>query len=136
LCDIITKCNLGVGYNIIIHKRRKLVYLKKLLLLLMILTTFSGCTGTGIDTKVEYKKISAGEAKTIIDKESNIIILDVRTQDEFDAGHIKNAVLLPDNEVTNRAASVLPNKSKKILVYCWSGRRSALASQALIQNGV
>lgn len=81
-----------------------------------------------------YKKITPAEAKALMDGE-NVIILDVRTQEEFDQGHIQDAVLLPDYEVGAKAAAVLPDKDAKILVYCRSGRRSALAAKELIAMG-
>lgn len=63
------------------------------------------------------------------------VILDVREQDEFDAGHISGALLLPYTEIDNEAESKLPDKDKLILVYCRSGRRSKIAAEALIKLG-
>lgn len=82
----------------------------------------------------EYKKITAAQAKALMDA-GNVIVLDVRTQSEFDQGHIKDAVLLPNTDVAARAATVLPDKNAKILVYCRSGNRSASASKELIAMG-
>lgn len=99
--------------------------------------TLAGCNNSvnNIDVnKTEYIRISAEEAKTIIDSE-DVIILDVRTQDEFDSGHIENAVLLPVTEITDNAEEVLPEKDAKILVYCRSGNRSATAARELIRMG-
>lgn len=81
-----------------------------------------------------YKKISAEEAKKIIDSE-DVIVLDVRTQEEYNEGHIVNAVLLPVNDIADKALETLPNKDAKILVYCRSGNRSATASKQLIKMG-
>lgn len=67
--------------------------------------------------------------------QEGIIILDVRTEEEFAEGHIPNAVLLPDTEVKQRAEELLPDKEQTILVYCRSGRRSALAAQELADMG-
>jgi phage shock protein E len=64
-----------------------------------------------------------------------VIILDVRTQEEFDGGHIKDAVLLPDTDVAQKAETVLPDRNARILVYCRSGRRSGLAAHALVDLG-
>lgn len=79
-----------------------------------------------------YKKISVEDAKALIDH-GDVIILDVRTQEEFNGGHIEKAVLLTDTEIKDKAETVLPDKNAKILVYCRSGRRSALAAKALIK---
>ncbi|MFA9423302.1 MAG: rhodanese-like domain-containing protein [Sedimentibacter sp.] len=82
----------------------------------------------------EYNKITAQEAKAIIDSEE-VIILDVRTQAEYDEGHIENAVLLPVTDIKSMAENILVDKNGKILVYCRSGNRSATASQTLIEMG-
>jgi rhodanese-related sulfurtransferase len=87
-----------------------------------------------MNNKTEYKKISSEEAKEIIDSEDTVV-LDVRTQDEYDSGHIEQAVLLPVTEIEKRAFDVLTNKDEKILVYCRSGNRSATASKLLIEMG-
>lgn len=81
-----------------------------------------------------YSKITAQEAQEMMAQEG-VIILDVRTQDEFAEGHIPNAVLLPDTEVKQRAEEMLPDKEQTILVYCRSGRRSALTAQELADMG-
>jgi len=86
------------------------------------------------DVKAEYRKITAADAKAMMDA-GNVIVLDVRTQEEYDAGHIAEAVLLPDHEVAARAETVLPDKNAVILVYCRSGRRSAGAAQSLVEQG-
>ena len=64
------------------------------------------------------------------------VILDVRTQEEYDSGHIKGAVLLPVDEITQETAQmVIPDKDTQVLVYCRSGNRSVTASKALAQLG-
>jgi rhodanese-related sulfurtransferase len=75
------------------------------------------------------------QAKTIMEEQSDEIVLDVRTAEEFAEGHIKGAILLPNDEVASKAASVLPDKNQVILVYCRSGRRSALAANELVALG-
>ena len=70
-----------------------------------------------------------------MDLQDGYIILDVRTQEEFDESHIEGAILIPDYEITNKAESVLKDKDQLILVYCRSGRRSKLAAEALVELG-
>lgn len=94
-------------------------------------TTAAAETTTG---KVEYIKITPAEAKELIDTQE-VIILDVRTQEEYDGGHIKDAVLLDSGDISAKAESVLPDKDATILVYCRSGNRSATASKQLIEMG-
>lgn len=108
---------------------KKIIFMAFAVVLLL-----TSCTSIK-ENKVEYKKITAEEAKQIIDTEKDIIILDVRTKEEFVAGYIKNAILIPDTEIEKSAPEKLTNKNAKILVYCRSGRRSALAAKKLIEMG-
>ena len=85
--------------------------------------------------KQGYKQISQAQAKEIMDTRSDYILLDVRTEKEFAAGHIKGAILIPDYEIRLRAEKELPDKAKTILVYCRSGRRSKLAARDLAELG-
>ena len=80
-------------------------------------------------------QITAKEAKNIMDTETDYIILDVRTEEEFKEGHIKNALLIPDYEIAEKAETVLTNKEQLILVYCRSGRRSKIAANELATMG-
>ncbi len=82
-----------------------------------------------------YSQISAQEAKALMDSETDYVIIDARTQEEYDAGHIEGAVLIPEYEVAQRAENELPDKNQLILVYCRSGRRSKIAAQALVDLG-
>lgn len=122
---------------------------KSILLLLVALLTFSSvaCNKTEsemapetqeTETETEqviYKNITAEAAKEIMDTETGYVILDVRTAEEFAEGHIKGAILIPNDEITEKAESILPDKNQKILVYCRSGRRSKLAAEALLDLG-
>ena len=103
-------------------------------LILAILMIFTGCGGT---TTVEnnYQQISQEKAKEMMDTQS-VLILDVREQKEFDAGHIPGAVLLPVGTITtDTAAAAIPELDTVVLVYCRSGNRSKTASQALTDLG-
>ena len=85
--------------------------------------------------KLEREQISQEEAKRLMDTEQNYIIVDARTQSEFDEGHIAGAILIPEYEISDRAEKELPDKNQLILVYCRSGRRSKIAAQALADLG-
>ena len=85
--------------------------------------------------KAEYIQITQAEAKSIIDSDEELIILDVRTEEEFSSGHIKGAVLIPDYEIADRAEAELPDKDMLTLVYCRSGNRSKRASEVLVSLG-
>ena len=82
-----------------------------------------------------YVNITAEEAKQIMDSEEGYVILDVRTQEEYDQGHIPGAILIPDTEINLRAEKELTDKDQLLLVYCRSGRRSKLAAEALVELG-
>ena len=82
-----------------------------------------------------YMNITAEEAKQIMDNEEGYIILDVREQDEYDAGHIPEAILIPYTQIGEKANEMLPDKDQLILVYCRSGRRSKIAAEALVELG-
>lgn len=81
------------------------------------------------------EKISAKEAKEMMDQDLDVIILDVRTEEEFDDGYIPGAILIPDYELQNKAEAILEDKNATILIYCRTGRRSAAAANKLQDMG-
>lgn len=82
----------------------------------------------------KYLTLTAEEAKARLDEDGSIILLDVRTQEEFDEGHIPGAVCLP-NEDISADMPIAFDKDAEILVYCRSGRRSAEAAEKLADMG-
>lgn len=110
--------------------RKKILFILSLTLALIVM---SGCSKK--EDKSTYTKISAEEAKKMMDENKDIIILDVRTEEEYQEGHIEGAILIPDNEIKDTAENILTDKSATILVYCRSGRRSANASKELSELG-
>jgi rhodanese-related sulfurtransferase len=105
------------------------------LCVLLIAFLFAGCGGASGESPAEYVTITAEEAKQMMDDGEAFILLDVRTAEEFAEGHISGAILIPDTEITERAPDELPDQDARILVYCRSGRRSALASGELARLG-
>ncbi|MBQ9978587.1 MAG: rhodanese-like domain-containing protein [Clostridia bacterium] len=105
-----------------------------LFLSLLAVVTVSSC-GVGSNTPSTYEQITAEKAKALMDTEQDYVIIDARTQSEFDEGHIPGAILIPEYEIAERAERELPNKDQLILVYCRSGRRSKIAAQALVDLG-
>ena len=110
--------------------------MKKLVFLLLAVMLLTAC-GQDInnDQGAVYMNITAEEAKQIMDTEEGYIILDVRTQEEYDEGHIPEAILIPYTQIGEKANEMLPDKDQLILVYCRSGRRSKLAAEALVELG-
>ena len=94
-----------------------------------------GCVGCSDGGSATYDQISGAEAKALMDSESGYIIIDARTQEEYDDGHIHGAILIPEYEIADRAEKELPDKNQLILVYCRSGRRSKIAAEELVKLG-
>ena len=107
--------------------KRSIVVTMAIVLCTMVL--LGGCGEHG------YQQISQDEAKEMMDSQE-VVILDVREQDEFDSGHIAGAVLLPVESISEAtAAEVIPKKDSVVLVYCRSGNRSKTASEKLVELG-
>ena len=111
---------------------------KIIILSTVILAIFSGCVS---DTKPtvenQYTDVSVQQGKGMIDRQE-VFILDVRTNEEYAAGHINGSTLLavqdiPKQELGEKLKEI--PKERKILVYCRSGSRSAKASRILAENG-
>ena len=94
-----------------------------------------GCIGCSDGGSATYEQISGAEAKALMDRESGYVIIDARTQEEYDQGHIPGAILIPEYEIADRAEKELPDKDQLILVYCRSGRRSKIAAEELVKLG-
>lgn len=110
--------------------------MKKLIILLLAALLLTACGQDKEDSQEEtYMNITAAEAKRIMDSEEGYIILDVRTLEEYDQGHIPGAILIPNTEIEARAEEELTDKDQLILVYCRSGRRSKLAAEILVELG-
>lgn len=106
--------------------------MKRLIFAFFALFILSGCGAQPL--KAEYKKITAAEAKGLMDK-GGVIVLDVRTKEEFNHEHIENAVLIPYDKIKDSAQSALPDKNAMVLIYCRTGRRSEIAARELIKMG-
>lgn len=81
-----------------------------------------------------YHKITAAEAKEMMDA-GGVIIVDVRTAEEYAEKHIPGAILIPNESITNQPPSALPDREAVLLVYCRSGVRSRQASDKLADLG-
>lgn len=94
--------------------------------------TLTGCAG---DSANSYTQISMDEAIEMMEAEENYIILDVRTKEEYDAGHIEGAINIANEVIHQDQSGNLPDKDQIILVYCRSGNRSKQASEKLVKQG-
>ena len=105
--------------------------MRRLAVLLALALLLTGCGGG----KADYQQISQDEAYRMMQEET-VVLLDVREQSEYDAGHIPDAVLLPVGSIGEEsAAAVIPEKDTAVLVYCRSGNRSKTAAAALAELG-
>ena len=110
--------------------------MKKIWLLPLLILLLAGCAQDETPKQEEvYVNITAEEAKQIMDTQEDYVILDVRTQEEFDALHIPGAILIPNTEIAQRAELELPDKDQLLLIYCRSGNRSKKAAEILVQLG-
>ena len=108
------------------------------LFLILSIIVLSACSkdDTGEKPNQSATKVTAEQAAKMIKSDQGIVILDVRTEEAFEEeGYIADAILLPDTEIKNKAAAVLPNKKATILVYDTEGIKSATAAQALVDMG-
>ena len=108
--------------------------MKKLIPLLLSTLLFTGCASSNNQANT-YRQITMDEAVTMMAQESGYIILDVRRPDEFAAGHIPNAINVPNESIGTSEIPELPDKDQLIMVYCRSGRRSKEASEKLVKLG-
>ena len=111
--------------------------MKKLIFIVLAALLLAGCGQEKEEKPLEavYMNITAQEAKALMDTQTGYIILDTRTQEEYDEGHIPGAILIPYDEVPEKAEGILKDKNQLILVYCRSGRRSKIAAEALVELG-
>lgn len=114
---------------------------RMIILLLFCLLILSGCAASstgkedGSMAKTTYKQISQETAKEMMLKEDGHVIVDVRRQDEYDAGHIPGAILIPNESIRTVRPEQLPDLNQIILIYCRSGNRSKQAAQKLFDMG-
>ncbi|MDI9541127.1 MAG: rhodanese-like domain-containing protein [Bacillota bacterium] len=105
--------------------------MKKMLVLFILLALLTGCN----ENRATYVSISTDKAVEMMETESDYIILDVRTVDEYNSGHIKGAINYPNENINDAVLDILTDKDQLIFVYCRSGNRSKAASQKLANMG-
>lgn len=85
------------------------------------------------DRSINKYDIDEKELNLILSKEA--ILVDVRSPQEYEEGHMKGATLLPEYDIKKKAKDLLPDKNKEIVVYCSSGTRSKKAQEELQDMG-
>ena len=112
-------------------KKRRLL---SVIAALVFLLALSGCGAAEKEGSV-YMNINAEKAKEMMDGLEKFVLLDARSEEEFSEGHIPGAIVIPHEEVSERAEAEIPEKDVPVFVYCRSGRRSKIAAEALVALG-
>jgi len=92
----------------------------------------AGCAG-GHEPTDSPTPASQGEPAAPV--EAKPLIIDVRSQAEWDAGHLDGAILIPHTQIGDRIAQVAPDKAQPIFLHCRSGRRTGAALATLERLG-
>ena len=116
-------------------KRRWIFIIMAALLLLLTACSSGGQVMDGEDMVRSYTQISQEEAKQMMEQDGTQIIVDVRTQEEYDSGHIPGAICIPNESIGTEQPEELPDLDQIILIYCRSGNRSKQAAQKLFDMG-
>ena len=114
--------------------KRLTLILMPVLIILMAALILTGC-GSSADDTDSYRQVSSEEAAAMMEEETDYIILDVRTQEEYETAHIPGAICIPNETIGTEDIPELPDKDQLILVYCRSGNRSKQASEKLTNQG-
>lgn len=107
--------------------------------LILTISTLIACSNSvktsSLTKSVDYENISPKEAKERLESEDDIILLDVRTVEEYEEGHIPEATLIPLSILESEVEDIIQDKEVPIFVYCRSGRRSLEAVKLLSRLG-
>jgi phage shock protein E len=125
-------------------KRLKSINIIFFIVTLLLISLMTGCSKDTVESndgqpikssQPSFRNIAPEEAKKRLDSEKEIILLDVRTKEEYDSGNIKGSILIPVDALKNQAEKTLGDKNAPIFVYCRSGNRSATAASILVDLG-
>lgn len=117
-------------------KNLKGVYKLLFTAILVLTIIISGCSNNAPTLgEVKVTNITPSEAKERLDSKEDLILLDVRTKEEYEAGHIEGSILIPVDIIEAEAEGILQDKEKPIIVYCRSGKRSMAAANILVKLG-
>lgn len=114
-------------YNKMIKRR-----IVSIIAALVFLIAISGCSSQEGSV---YMNINAEKAKEMMENLDEFVLLDARSEEEFSEGHIPGAIVIPYEEVSERAEAEIPEKDVPVFVYCRSGRRSKIAAEELVSLG-
>lgn len=107
--------------------------MKKILPLIFSALALTACSASG--SKNSYEQLSMYKALSQMSKEENYILLDVRTLEEYNDGHIPGAINVANESIGKNEIPELPDKEQRIYIYCRSGNRSKQAAKKLAELG-
>lgn len=79
--------------------------------------------------------VDVEEVKQALDTNKDVVLLDVRTDTEYQKGHLRNSIHLPLDMLGENAEKILKDKKQTIYIYCLSGSRSIQATESLRKMG-
>jgi rhodanese-related sulfurtransferase len=88
-----------------------------------------------VTVELNTRYVSMDEITEIMEQNEGYVILDVRTHEEYNEGHIPNAICIPNETIDESVINELPDKNQLILIYCRSGNRSKQATKKLENLG-
>ena len=107
--------------------------MKKILIVLCLFVFVVGCNS---EEEINvYKNMTMEQAKTELDKDKSIILIDVRTLEEYNTGHITGSLSIPVETIMINNNKLPSDKNAKIFIYCQSGNRSKKASEKMVNLG-
>ncbi len=109
-----------------------MIYIVSGILVIMVIVTIA--RKVSVMNNPNVKNVNSTEAKELISSNKDMLILDVRTRDEYAQGHIPGAKLIPVNELPGKVASIEKYRDRPVLVYCASGGRSPSAVRTLLEE--
>ncbi len=112
---------------------KKLRYIALIIVVIISLTL--NVQGKRDENEVKIKHVSMDDIVQIMNENNNYVILDVRTIEEYNEGHIPDAICIPNETIDNNIINQIPDKEQLILVYCRSGNRSKQAAEKLKKLG-
>lgn len=109
--------------------------MKKIVIIFVLFLCLCGCSSDSSE-KAEPKKVSCDEKNEILEKDKTAMLIDVRTKDEFESKHLKDAINIPYDVIVEELDTYgTISFNTPIIVYCKSGGRSNMAAEALATAG-
>ncbi len=110
------------------------------LFIVFIVAFFSGCIGPGSTPQsssgeqLSPQKITQAELAELIQEKGDMLLIDVRTEGEYNEGHLPGAIVIPYNEFDLRYSEILEYQDREVVLYCHTGGMGDYAGNVLIKN--